>query len=59
MKIMKWLLIIIVVAVVSSAGVLTTRADDTKAVNPKPYPLHTCLVCGMKLSDMGKPYLFV
>ena len=59
MKFMKWLLIIFAVAVVSSAGVLTTRADDTKAVNPKPYPLHTCLVCGMKLSDMGKPYVFV
>lgn len=24
----------------------------------KPYPLDTCLVCGMKLSMMDKPYTF-
>jgi len=25
----------------------------------KPYPLKTCLVCDMKLADMGSPYVFV
>jgi YHS domain-containing protein len=34
----------------------TSRADDQK---PKPYPLDTCLVCGMKFGDMGAPYVFV
>ena len=27
--------------------------------NAKPYPLNTCLVCDMKLSGMGQPYVFV
>lgn len=30
-----------------------------KAVAAKPYPLDTCLVCGMKLGEMGSPYTFV
>ncbi len=30
-----------------------------KLQKPKPYPLDTCLVCDMKLGDMGKPYVFV
>jgi len=38
---------------------LTSRADDQKTEKPKSYPLNTCLVCGMKLSEMGKPYVFV
>ena len=29
------------------------------AVKPKPYPLKTCLVDGMKLGSMGDPYVFV
>jgi YHS domain-containing protein len=41
---------------VIAAVAITSRADDPK---PKPYPLDTCLVCGMKLGDMGKPYDFV
>jgi len=41
------------------AGALTVCADDTKSAAPKPYPLNTCLVCGMKLGEMGKPYVFV
>jgi hypothetical protein len=24
----------------------------------KPYPLKTCLVCGMELGTMGQPYVF-
>ncbi len=31
-------------------------ANDTK---PKPYPLETCLVDGIKLGSMGDPYVFV
>jgi len=38
----------------------TTLAADEKAdAKPKPYPLDTCLVCGMKLSEMGKPVIFI
>lgn len=31
---------------------------ETQA-HAKPYPLKTCLVCGMELGSMGKPYAFV
>ena len=58
MKTMKCLIMIVVLAVVSSTAVLIVRADDAKGGKPKPYPLDTCLVCGMKLADMGKPYVF-
>jgi YHS domain-containing protein len=51
--------IVLAVAVVLVIGALTSRADDQKAEKPKPYPLDTCLVCGMKLGDMGKPCVFV
>ena len=30
-----------------------------KGMAGEPYPLNTCLVCGMKLGEMGKPYVFV
>jgi YHS domain-containing protein len=53
MKNLKYILSIILVI---AAVAITSRADDPK---PKPYPLDTCLVCGMKLGDMGKPYVFV
>ena len=53
MKNLKYILSIILVIV---AVAITSRADDPK---PKPYPLDTCLVCGMKLGEMGKPYVFV
>ena len=34
--------------------------DVTRAkVKPKPYPLDTCIVDGMKLGSMGAPYVFV
>lgn len=56
---MKWIAVM-VLTVVFLAGFLTVvRADDTKSAAPKPYPLDTCLVCGMKLGEMGKPYVFV
>ena len=47
------------VAVSLLAGATAVRPDDAKAAKPKPYPLPTCLVCGMKLSDMGRPLVFV
>lgn len=36
-----------------------TPQSDENVTNAKPYPLDTCLVCGMKLSMMGKPFTFV
>ncbi len=37
----------------------SARADDASKSKVKPYILDTCAVCGMKLSDMGKPCTFV
>lgn len=34
-------------------------SEAEKAVDAKPYPLDTCLVCGMELGEMGSPYVFV
>jgi YHS domain-containing protein len=53
MKNLKYFLIIIL-AIATVA--ITSRADEPK---PKPYPLDTCLVCGMKFGSMGEPYVFV
>jgi YHS domain-containing protein len=36
---------------------LSLRAGE-EPPKVKPYPLTTCAVCGMKLGDMGKPYVF-
>ena len=58
MKNLKYI-IVLTMAVVLVVFALTSRADDQKTENPKPYSLDTCLVCGMKLGDMGKPYAFV
>jgi YHS domain-containing protein len=55
MKNSKFILAIILTAIILGVS-LAGRADDVK---PKPYPLDTCLVCGMKLGSMGKPYDFV
>jgi YHS domain-containing protein len=55
MKNIKYFLtIILAVSIVAIS--LSSRADEPK---PKPYPLNTCLVCDMKLGEMGKPYVFV
>jgi YHS domain-containing protein len=35
----------------------SAHADPDKTV--KPYPLNTCAVCGMKLGEIEKPYVFV
>lgn len=55
MKNLKYLLAIILTVTIVAVS-LISRADEQK---PKPYPLDTCLVCGMKLGEMGKPYVFV
>ncbi|MGD0207551.1 MAG: hypothetical protein ABSC89_08105 [Verrucomicrobiota bacterium] len=43
--------IVLTVAVVLVLFAVMSRADDQKVEKPKPYPLDTCLVCGMKLGD--------
>ena len=55
MKSLKYILAVILTLTILAVS-MTSRADDQK---PKPYPLDTCLVCGMKLDSMGKPYSFV
>jgi len=52
---LKFILAIILTVTIVAVS-LTGRAEEQK---PKPYPLDTCLVCGMKLGDMGKPCVFV
>jgi YHS domain-containing protein len=47
---------LLTLVLVSLAAPWSARADDDKKV--KAYPLTTCAVCGMKLGDMGKPYVF-
>jgi nitrous oxide reductase accessory protein NosL len=56
---MKNLKHIIAIILVAAAVAFTARADDSQTAKPKPYPLDTCLVCGMKLGSMGDPYVFV
>ncbi len=38
---------------------LVVRADNSTNAPVKPYPLNTCLVCGMKLGEMGEACVFV
>jgi hypothetical protein len=52
-------LILAIVLTVSIIAVsLTSRADNSTNAPVKPYPLNTCLVCGMELGMMGEPYVF-
>ncbi len=37
----------------------SNEQEQQSMADAKPYPLNTCLVCGMKLGEMGKPYTFV
>jgi len=37
----------------------TETNNVAKDAKPKPYPLDTCVVDGMKLGSMGDPYVFV
>ena len=55
MKNLKFILAIILTVTIVAVS-LTSRAEEQKT---KPYPLDTCLVCGMKLGSMGDPYVFV
>lgn len=55
MKNLKFILAVML-AVVIGAVAFSSRADDPK---PKPYPLDSCLVCGMKFGSMGEPYVFI
>jgi len=52
-------MILAIVLTVSIIAVsLTSRADTSTNAPVKPYPLKTCLVCGMELGMMGKPFVF-
>ena len=43
---------------VFAAWTISIHAEDAMKEKIKPYNLDTCAVCGMKLADMGKPYVF-
>jgi hypothetical protein len=59
MKNMKFILAIVLTATLCALSV-ASRADDSTNTPAKPYPLKTCLVCGMQLGMMdSKPYVFV
>lgn len=58
MKKLKLILGIILIATCAAIP-LAARADDATNAPVKPYPLNTCLVCGMKLGEMGEPCVFV
>jgi len=58
MKNLKYILAIILALSIGAVAV-TARVDDSTNAPVKPYPLNTCLVCGMELGSMGKPYVFV
>jgi nitrous oxide reductase accessory protein NosL len=51
--------LIVAMAFAVAAVYLAGCAENKKAEAAKPYPLQTCLVCDMKLSGMGQPYVFV
>jgi hypothetical protein len=57
MKKLKLFLGIILVAMCAAIP-LAAHADDSTNAPVKPYPLKTCLVCGMELGTMGQPYVF-
>ena len=57
MKNTKYILaIVLIVSIVAIS--FTSRADNSTNAPVKPYPLNTCLVCGMELGMMGLPYVF-
>ena len=57
MKNLKYILAIILALSIGAVAV-TARVDDSTNAPVKPYPLNTCLVCGMDLGMMGQPYVF-
>ena len=44
--------------VLALAGLSCGRRDEGPKANVKPYTLDTCVVCGMKLAGVDKPYVF-
>ena len=48
----------IILVATCAAVPLVARADNSTNAPVKPYPLKTCLVCGMELGMMGQPYVF-
>ena len=62
MKPSKWILLSVLAVSLTLTGVSCSRTEDQSSQtvsDAKPYPLDTCLVCGMKLGEMGQPYTFV
>ncbi len=57
MKNLKLFIGIILVAACAAIP-LAARADNSTNAPVKPYPLKTCLVCGMELGMMGQPCVF-
>ena len=57
MKKLKLFVGIILVATCAAVP-LAASADNSTNAPVKPYPLKTCLVCGMELGMMGQPYVF-
>ena len=57
---MKTIKLRTMLAILSVFTALTTpvHGEDAKKEKIKPYTLDACAVCGMKLADMGKPYVF-
>ena len=57
---MKKLKLFIGVILVATCAAIpqAARADNSTNAPVKPYPLKTCLVCGMELGMMGQPYVF-
>ena len=59
MKLLRTFILMTLMAGVAGFTFIS-RADDQKSEKAKPYPLKTCLVCGMDLGMMGgKAEVFV
>ena len=57
MKKLKWIIGFMLIAACAAIP-LAARADNSTNAPVKPYPLKTCLVCGMELGMMARPYVF-
>lgn len=57
MKNLKSISLIVLASIIVVLPLATPAGNSTNAP-VKPYPLKTCLVCGMELGMMGKPYVF-
>lgn len=58
MKNLKFILTIFLAATIVGIS-LASHADESTNAPVKPYPLKTCLVCGMEFDSISKPYVFV